>query len=191
MIASVRTKLILSVQRCLVVAIALLGGACVLHAQGATDGPADGDGGESSSSLNPGNGGPEALSRDSVMGPMASHRGLRIRPFAGMMDVYDSQLTDIILTPNGEVPEVGAYGAEAEAGLLGYKAYRHGIVGINYRGDYRNHVNGHFFNGMDHVLAVDLRHQISKYITLAVQESLGSYARSFSGPAVGGFVNPT
>jgi len=181
------------VQRFLVVAIALLGGACVLGAQGATDSPADGapgDGGESSSSLNPGNGGPEALSRDSVMGPMASHKGLRIRPFAGVMGVYDSQLTDVTLTPNGKVPEVGAYGVEAEGGLLGYKAYRHGIVGINYRGDYRNYVNGHFFNGMDHLLAVDLRHQISKHLTLALQESLGSYARSFSGPAVGGFVNP-
>jgi len=178
----------------LVVAVALLGGACVLYAQGATDGAADGaqaDGADAGSSLSPGNGGPEALSRDSVMGPMASHKGLRIRPFAGVMGVYDSQLTDVTLTPNGKVPEVGAYGVEGEFGLMGYKAYRHGVVGINYRGDYRDYVNGHFFNGMDHLLSADVRHQISKHITLAVQESFGSYARAFSGPGVGGFVSPT
>jgi hypothetical protein len=135
--------------------------------------------------------GPGLLSRDSVMNPIVSHRRPQIRPFAGVMGVYDSQLTDPTLTGTGGVPSVGAYGVAGEAGLIGYKAYKHGTVGVNYRGDYRNYVNGKFYNGTDQFIALDWRHALTKHVTVNLQESAGSYARAFSGPGIGGFLDPS
>jgi hypothetical protein len=134
--------------------------------------------------------GPLLPSRDSMISTTVSRRRTRLRPFLGVSGIYDSSITQPTLTPTGTVPQFGSSGVEAQIGLLGSKAYKEGVVSIDYRGDYRDYLQSKFYNGMDHFLSMEVRHNFSKHVMLRVQESFGSYARAFDGPAIGGFVDP-
>ncbi|HYP13878.1 MAG TPA: hypothetical protein VEQ63_08130, partial [Bryobacteraceae bacterium] len=75
-------------------------------------------------------------------------------------------------------------GVQFEGGLYGGKSWRRGILGVDYRGDYRLNRRGNggrSYNGSNHALSVDYQHQLSRRAMLFFRETAGTSNRAFGG----------
>jgi hypothetical protein len=127
-------------------------------------------------------GGPSVLSRGGIASLRAPQRAVRIRPFFSLTANYDTGITPVSLTPAGQLPNDASFGAEAEAGLLGYHRWRGATLGIDYRGAYRHYTKNTFYNGTDQALTLVYTKKATRRLDLTLRESAGLFARNFFSP---------
>jgi hypothetical protein len=124
-------------------------------------------------------GGPAILSRGATASLRAPADNVRIRPFVNFMASYDTGLTPVSVDENGQIPNIGSYGAEAQVGVLGFQRWKNSILGIDYRGDYRHYTQNTYFNGSDQRLSLIFKKMQSKRLEFTLRESAGIFQRGF------------
>src|SRR5262245_42875160 len=132
-----------------------------------------------------GYGGPSMLSRG---GNRPGHRGrapVDMVVYGAARATLETGLTPVAVLEDGSIPSVNAYGAQAEIGVYGNHTWRKSILGVDYRGDYRQNTRYKAYNGFNHALSLDYQYQLSNRTQLALRELAGSTNRAF-----GGFVAP-
>ena len=117
--------------------------------------------------------GPSILSRDKSLIGERGGRPIDFRFYGEIMGVYDSGLTPLLVNPQGDVPNIGAYGAEVGFGVIGSHRWVHDALSLEYRGTYRNYSNHSYFNGTDQFLNLAYSHLLSRHVTLDLKETAG------------------
>jgi hypothetical protein len=125
-----------------------------------------------------GYGGPSVLSRPGGVSNLRS-APLAFRPYLTVGASYDTGLTGFTVNERGELPNEAAYGVLAGIGAYGYRSWKQTSAGLNYRGDFRHYTKQTYYDGSDHALSFDLRHQYSRRIQFGLMQSAGRFSRSF------------
>lgn len=117
--------------------------------------------------------GPSILSRDKGLIGERGGQLIDFRFYVELMGVYDSGLTPLQVSPEGGVPNIGAYGGEVAFGVIGSHRWAHDALSIEYRGVYRDYSNHAYFNGTDQFLNLAYSHQLQRHVMLDVKETAG------------------
>jgi hypothetical protein len=105
-----------------------------------------------------------------------------LRLYADVTAVYDNGIQPLSLTPTGSLAQIGGlYGVEANIGVYGVHQWKQAQLGLDYRGTYRDYVNGTFYNGSDQQLILGYTYQKSKRLYFDAQEVAGTLSRSIGG----------
>ncbi|MDX1979842.1 MAG: hypothetical protein SFV51_06220 [Bryobacteraceae bacterium] len=136
-------------------------------------------------------------------GPAVSSRGLRgagsrageavsIRPYVAATGVYDSGLIVAGVTPDGGITNPGGlFGVEVQVGVYGAKDWRKTRIGMDYAGLYRHYSAASFYNGSDHLIEMDITHQVARRISFLVRGTAGTSSRPVGGLFSLAYLDPT
>ena len=138
---------------------------------------------------------PEAPRRE-YAGPAILSRGLgafmnpdrellRLRPFASVNGIYDTGLTAISVNETGQLLSRDAYGAEADFGVTGYRAWQQSLLGLQYHGRLRHYSRYSYYDGFDNFFGLNLVHRPSRRVTVQISPAVASYSRGYFVPDVG------
>ncbi|MGH9667223.1 MAG: hypothetical protein ACRD9L_22600 [Bryobacteraceae bacterium] len=124
--------------------------------------------------------GPEILSRGGMDIGQRSGRAVDLRFFASVNGVYDTGFTPASVDSNGKIVDLGGvFGLQADLGLYGTHSWQRSVLGINYRGDYRDYARDHSQNGSDHQLELKFEHQFSGHMSVMLREAAGTASYAF------------
>ncbi|MEJ7606055.1 MAG: hypothetical protein WKF37_07260 [Bryobacteraceae bacterium] len=135
-----------------------------------------------------GYGGPSLLSRG---GNRAGQRGRApadITYYVALRGFADTGLTAVAVDAAGQVQKLSTTGTQIEVGLYGAKNVRKGLLGVDYRGDYRKSFGSRRsgqFNGTNQALSLDYQKRLSQRVLINLRQTGGTTNRAF-----GGFVAP-
>ncbi|MGH9662306.1 MAG: hypothetical protein ACRD96_27395, partial [Bryobacteraceae bacterium] len=122
--------------------------------------------------------GPAILSRG-ASSVFRTPQSLKLRPFVTLNGVHETGITGVTVQPDGSVPDDSSWGAEAIVGAYGYQRLRRGVIGLDYKGNYRHYSRNSYYNGTDQLLALVVSRQASKRVSFTLRESAGTFSRSF------------
>lgn len=105
--------------------------------------------------------------------PVNFHFGL------GVMGVYDTGFLAAFLRPGGINETLNLYGAQAFAVASGSHSWRHSLLGLEYRGEFRRYSERVFQTGNDHALALQYNTQLGPRWSFSLQQNAGSATRGF------------
>lgn len=140
----------------------------------------------------PGYGGPGVATRGTGAGARGTE-DVSIRPFVSINGISDSGIIAVGLDERGNITNPGAlYGVEASVGAYGAKRWSKSRLGLDYRGGYRHYTRQTFFDGSDHVLALDYGRQLTRRTTFSLSLLGGTTSRNMGGTfGILGVVDPT
>ena len=129
--------------------------------------------------------GPSILSRG--LGTVQQGGGdlLELKPYLSVTGEYDTGLTPVSVTSAGLIPNDTDYGGDLEFGVVGYHSWRHTVLGIDYKGNFRHFARNTYYDGMNQTLTLSLTHQMSRRLSFTLRNAAGVYSRS-SGAIAGG-----
>ncbi len=105
-----------------------------------------------------------------------------IRFFANVAAVYDNGIQPLGLSSTGNLAQInGLYGVEASIGAYGVHQWRQAQLGLDYRGSFRDYVNGGYYDGSDHQLVLGYTYQKSRRLYFDLQEVAGTLSQSIGG----------
>ena len=131
--------------------------------------------------------GPAILSRGQVPGAQNSVP-IAFRPYIGVSGVYDTGLVPVSVASTGGIPSTDLYGEELNLGAYTYHVWKHTVLGLDYRGDFR-HYNESFWDGTDNFLSLILQHRPTKRLTFTLRNEAGLYSfNNFTYAAPAGFL---
>jgi hypothetical protein len=122
--------------------------------------------------------GPGILSRGA--GDIGTRGGqdVDLRFFASVAGIYDTGLQPFSVDGNGQLATVsGLYGTELAIGVYGGHNFRHGRLGLDYRGTYRHYTGDSFYDGTDHTLALGYTYQKSRRVIFDFRETAGTVSQ--------------
>jgi len=122
--------------------------------------------------------GPGVLSRGA--GDIGTRAGqdVDLRLFVEANGIYDTGLQPFSLDATGHLAKVGAlFGAEITAGVYGVHKFRHGRLGLDYKGAYRHYTTNSFFDGTDHTLALGYTYQKSRRLIFDTRQTAGTVSQ--------------
>lgn len=122
--------------------------------------------------------GPSILTRGQAPAAMQSPQ-VDLRPFVEINGVYDTGLTGVILTDQGQLANTSAAGVELTGGISGVHSWKHTQVGLDYRGSLRHYDRQTFYDGTDQSLLLDVTHELSRHVTLGLREDAGLFSGGF------------
>jgi len=128
--------------------------------------------------------GPTILSRGMGTALQGGGELLELRPYLSLNGIYDSALTAVSVDQQGKIPQADGYGAEVGFGVYGYHNWRHSMLGVDYRGDFRHYARQSYYDGTDHTLTLGFTHRPTRQLSFSLREAAGIYSRSngwFSG----------
>ena len=118
--------------------------------------------------------GPAVLSRGDIPSAMEAPQ-LSFRPFVEVNAIYDTGLTGVGLTSEGQLPNISSGGVQVAGGVSGAHSWRHTQIGVDYYGDVREYPNASFYDGTDQSLMLGIKHQFTRHIYLNLRESAGEF----------------
>ena len=124
-----------------------------------------------------GYGGPAILSR----GEFPTHSTsapIAFRPFIGLGGIYDDGIVPVAVNSNGSIPSANLFGVELDLGMYGYHTWKHTTLSLDYRGNFR-HYSQQSYDGSDQFISLSLKHQPSKRFIFSLQNTGGTYSRSY------------
>ena len=122
--------------------------------------------------------GPGILSRGA--GDIGTRGGqdVDLRFFVTANGIYDSGLQPFSVDSSGHLATVGGlYGTELDAGVYGVHNFRHGRLGLDYKGTYRHYPTNSFFDGTDHILALGYSYQKSRRLMFDTRQTAGTISQ--------------
>lgn len=135
--------------------------------------------------------GPAILSRGGMDVGKRSGKPVDLRFYADVTGIYDTGFTPVSVDSNGKIVDLGGvYGLQADVGLYGTHSWRRSVLGINYRGDYRDYAKDHQLNGSDHNLELKFEHQFSGRMALILREAAGTASYAFGAGSYASPFNP-
>lgn len=137
----------------------------------------------------PGYGGPAILSRGQLPGTQQRSGLFNIRPFVSVNGTYDVGLTGLGLDSQGDLLNASSYGAQARAGVTGYRSWKQSRLGLDYEVFAHHYSTRSNFDGVNQTLSLNYDRRLTRHVELNVQEAAGIGNRAFG--IVGGseFVN--
>jgi hypothetical protein len=86
-----------------------------------------------------------------------------LRFFAGVNGIYDTSVQPVAVNANGTLTTIsGLYGVEATVGLYGTHAWKTALLGVDYRGIFREYDNASSYDGIDQFLTLGYTWQESR-----------------------------
>lgn len=133
--------------------------------------------------------GPSVLSRGGGGGARPS-TPISFRPYFNLSAMYDDGMS---ASPDasGQLRSGAVTGGEAAAGLYGYHSWKHTVLGVNYRGDYRRYNRKTGYDGTTQLLTFGLTHQPTKKLELTFREGVGTFTQNTGYGGTFGFFDPT
>ncbi len=122
--------------------------------------------------------GPAVLSRGQTPAAMQSPQ-IDLRPFVAISGVYDTGLTGVMLTDQGQLANTAAAGVELTGGISGVHSWKNTQVGLDYRGSIRHYDRQTYYDGTDQSLLLGVTHNLSKHVILSLRESAGLFSGGF------------
>jgi hypothetical protein len=105
---------------------------------------------------------------------------ISFRPYLEITGTYDTGLSGVaVVNAAGDLANQAAEGMEATAGISGYHSWKHTRIGLDYRGSYRHYNQTTYYDGTDQSLMLSIAHQITKHVSLTLQETAGIFSRNF------------
>jgi hypothetical protein len=137
-----------------------------------------------------GYGGPTISGVPSVNAGARAGRPDGISYFAGVTGNWDDGITPVSVDSSGNLVQTGAlWGASVNWGLFGQHRGRHYLLGVDYAGAYHHYSQNTYFNGLDSVLALDIKSELSKRTLWYASTQAGSVASAYGGwTAYAGFL---
>jgi hypothetical protein len=122
--------------------------------------------------------GPGILSRGAADIGTRAGQDVDLRFFVTANGIYDTGLQPFSVDGTGHLTTVGGlYGTELNVGVYGVHKFRHGRLGLDYKGSYRHYTNGSFYDGSDNTLAVGYTYQPSRRLILDTRQTAGSVSQ--------------
>ncbi len=134
-------------------------------------------------------GGPSVLSRGGGGGVTPSG-AIAFRPYFNLSAMYDSGMS-ALTDSSGRLRASGLVGGEAAAGVYGYHGWKHTVLGLNYRADYRRYTQKTGYDGSTHLLSFGLTHRATKRLELTFREAAGTFTQNTGYGGTFGFFDPT
>jgi hypothetical protein len=133
--------------------------------------------------------GPAVLSSGAAGIGNRSGQAVDLRFYAGVNGVYDSSLQPIAINPNGTLATIsGLYGVEANVGLYGTHSWRTALLGVDYKGVFREYVGASAYDGIDQFLTLGYTWQESRRLVFKAQALGGTLS---DGIGIGGLPSVT
>jgi len=126
--------------------------------------------------------GPAILSRGQAPAAMSTPN-ISFRPFAAFTATYNSGLTGVGLTDQGQIANQASYGEMVAWGVSGSDAWKHTTLGLDYHGAFSHYVTKTFYDNIDESFLLGLTHQWSPHVSMSLQENAGIF--SVNRPSVG------
>lgn len=99
--------------------------------------------------------GPAVLSSGASGVGNRSGQQVDLRFYAGVSGVYDSSIQPAAVTSQGQLLTIPAlYGVEADLGLYGTHTWRTALLGVDYKGIFREYANDPGYSGIDQYLTL-------------------------------------
>ena len=133
--------------------------------------------------------GPSVLSRGGGGGVTPSGP-ITFRPYFNLSGMYDGGMS-ATTDSSGRLRSSGLAGGEAAVGLYGYHGWKHTVLGVNYRGDYRRYNRKTSYDGTTQLLTFGLTHQASKRLEVTFREAAGTFTQNTGYGGTFGFFDPT
>ncbi len=146
---------------------------------------------ETTTPAEPEYGGPAILSRGGTSSLRFPSETVKIRPFVSASANYDTGITPVTVSAQGQIPNDSSFGGEVQAGLYGYYRWKTAVLGLNYRGDYRDYIKNSYYNGSDQSLSLIFQKQLERHLSATLRESAGLFSQNFYTPAPYNLVDPT
>jgi hypothetical protein len=129
--------------------------------------------------------GPAVLSSGATGVGNRSGQQVDLRFYAGVNGVYDSSFEPVAIDSKGNLVTVGGlYGVEANVGLYGTHAWRTALLGVDYRGTFREYANDPSYSGIDQFLTLGYTWQESRRINWRAQVLGGIVSDSLGGVGI-------
>ncbi len=122
--------------------------------------------------------GPGILSRGFSANRPTLLQPVIFQPFLGISGIYNSGLTGLALSPNGQISSVNSFGTELSFGITGRRIYKNDVVGLNYRGTLSHYTQASYYDGSNHLLDLDIKHRASRRVSINLKESGGMYSNN-------------
>ena len=122
--------------------------------------------------------GPAILSRGDAPAAMIAPQ-IDFIPFLSVVGVYDTGLAGVSLNSQGELANASSEGVELDFGISGVHSWKHTKISLNYGGAAREYTNATYYSGVDQSLMLGITQQVSRHVSLQVNESAGIFAQTF------------
>ena len=128
--------------------------------------------------------GPGILTRGASDIGTRAGQDVDLRFFINATGIFDNGLEPYSVTPTGKLVTVnGLWGTEISAGAYGVHNFRHGRLGLDYKGTYRHYTDKTFYDGTDQTLALGYTYQKSRRLLFDLRQLAGTLSQgtSFAG----------
>jgi hypothetical protein len=133
--------------------------------------------------------GPGVLSSGAAGVGNRSGEVMDLRFYAGIDGVYDSSLQPVAVNSNGTLATVGGlYGIEANVGAYGTHSWKTAVLGLDYKGSFREYNGGSAYDAIDQNLILGYTWQESRRLAFNGQVIAGILSNGLSGV---GIIAPT
>lgn len=116
--------------------------------------------------------GPAVLSRGEAPTAMAAPQ-ISFRPFVEVAGVYDSGLSGVGLSAEGQLANLSSPGVELSGGISGFHSWRHTQLGLDYHGSITDFQKATYYSNSNQSLMLGVKHQFTRHIYLDLRETAG------------------
>jgi hypothetical protein len=106
------------------------------------------------------------------------------RPFVEVSGVYDTGLSGVAVNSQGQLGNATGEGVELTAGISGVHSWKHTKLGLDYRGSVRRYTHATSYDSTDQSLMLGIAQQLSRHVSLTLNESAGLFSRNFGLPGL-------
>lgn len=138
-----------------------------------------------------GYGGPSILTRGQAPSTQSGEAMIAFRPYVAVNGIYDSALTGVTTNAEGLATSTDAFGMEAQIGAYGYRGWKKTLVGLDYRGNYRNYTSNTYYNGTDQMLTLGISRQATRHVQIVLRNMGGTFSRGYGMYNGAGFLDPS
>lgn len=105
-----------------------------------------------------------------------------LRYYIDVNGIYDNGIQPISVDSKGNLTQVGALaGVEAMIGAYGSHSWQTSLLGLDYRGDFRDYTSDSYYDGSDHNLTIGYTYQKSRRLYFDVRGLGGTYSNFLGG----------
>ena len=109
---------------------------------------------------------------------------IEFRPYADLTGVYDTGLSGVAVNSQGQLGNETSPGLELTYGISGVHSWRHTKIGLDYRGSIRRYLHDTSYDSTDQSLMLGIVHQVSRHVSVTLNESLGLFSRNYGLPGL-------
>jgi hypothetical protein len=114
--------------------------------------------------------GPAVLSSGASGVGNRSGQQMDLRFYGGVSGAYDTSVEPAAVNSQGQLVTIsGLYSVEANVGAYGSHAWRSALLGVDYRGSFRDYVNEPGYSGIDQFLTLGYNWQESRHVIWKAQ----------------------